>query len=149
MKEDTKHALALILAFWIPLAPCVQLHAAYYVDPANEFPICVNPSHQEDPAIFGDVVVWADWRNGNSDIYGKNLISQQEFPVCTTPVNQWDPAIWDSTVVWQDDIDVIHIWGADISDVSKPRKFLFHTTGSVEPTQLSIYGDTCPFGKGA
>ncbi|NMC76400.1 MAG: hypothetical protein GYA60_03795, partial [Candidatus Methanofastidiosa archaeon] len=38
--------------------------------------------NQQRPAIYGDIVVWEDNRNGNSDIYGYNLKTGQEFPIC-------------------------------------------------------------------
>ena len=59
------------------------------------------------PAIYGDYVVWEDYRNGRCnggwDIYGYNLVTEEEFRITTDPEDQSDPAIYDNTVVWTDD----------------------------------------------
>ncbi|MFA7691114.1 MAG: hypothetical protein WCY18_08530, partial [Methanofastidiosum sp.] len=58
------------------------------------------------PAIYGDIVVWEDYRNddesGNSDIYGYNLKTGQEFPICKENRYQGSPAIYCDRVVWHD-----------------------------------------------
>jgi len=102
VNKDTRQALALILAFWMPLAPCAQLHAASYVDPANEFAICTNPAWQAYPAIHGSVVMWMDGRNGRSDIYGKDLSTNQEFPICVYLSSKYWPRMYGKIVVWGD-----------------------------------------------
>ncbi|MBU7027927.1 MAG: hypothetical protein HXS48_13410 [Theionarchaea archaeon] len=69
---------------------------------SGEFQITTNPRSQDDPAIYGDIVVWSDKRNGNWDIYGHNLVTREEFPVTTNPYSQGCPAIYGDIVVWQD-----------------------------------------------
>jgi len=82
----------------------------------TEFPICTNPSGQGAPAISGDIVVWADGRNGNSDVYGYNLTTGEEFAICTDPGDQVYPAISGNTVVWQDwHNNTMSIYGARLS----------------------------------
>jgi beta propeller repeat protein len=66
------------------------------------FPICTAAGAQESPAISGHTVVWADHRNGQSDIYGYDLVSGREFPICTAAGGQGSPAIFGHTVVWED-----------------------------------------------
>lgn len=68
----------------------------------------VSPNHTADQqmaAIYGDIVVWEDYRNEattQGDIYGFDLRSLTEFAVCTAPGEQWLPSIHGSKVVWQD-----------------------------------------------
>jgi hypothetical protein len=40
-------------------------------------------------SISGNIVVWTDNRNGNSDIYGANLLPAQDIP--TSPVFSFRP----------------------------------------------------------
>jgi len=57
---------------------------------------------QTDPDIWGDWVVWSDWRNGNGDVYAKNVVTGQEIAVCTDPAAQQRPKICDDLIVWED-----------------------------------------------
>ena len=54
------------------------------------------------PVIYGNIVVWEDYRNGNGDIYGYNLATGKEFAICTNPGYQSDPVISGNIVVWTD-----------------------------------------------
>ncbi|KYK34079.1 MAG: hypothetical protein AYK18_14610 [Theionarchaea archaeon DG-70] len=71
--------------------------------PRGEFQITTNPNIQQFPGIYGDIVVWQDDRNGNYDIYGYNLFTEEEFQITTDKDNQEMPAIFSNIVVWQDD----------------------------------------------
>ncbi len=42
----------------------------YDLDTGQVFQLAEDTYSQSDPAIYGDIVVWEDDRNGNSDIYG-------------------------------------------------------------------------------
>ncbi len=49
------------------------------------FPICIQMGGQAGPEIAGPMVVWTDNRNGNLDIYGKNLsIDKPDSPSAPT-----------------------------------------------------------------
>ena len=74
----------------------------YPVESPGEFQITNDPWNQYDPSIYGDIVIWQDYRNGNSDIYGYNLQTQEEFPICVDPNGQVDPEIHGNIVVWED-----------------------------------------------
>ncbi|MGD2251047.1 MAG: hypothetical protein PVF58_21840 [Candidatus Methanofastidiosia archaeon] len=63
------------------------------VESTQEFIITENESKQGGPEIYGDIVVWTDFRNGNYDIYGYNLTTKKEFQITTDPEDQNDPAI--------------------------------------------------------
>lgn len=71
----------------------------------SEFPITTNPEDQKNPALYQDIVVWQDDRNGNWDIYGYDLTTQKEFQITTDPEDQRHPAIYQDTVVYEDHRD--------------------------------------------
>lgn len=70
-----------------------------------EIPITTHGSWQENPAIYGNIVVWQDNRNGgwpNIDIYGYNLATSTEFQITKSPSTEYNPAIYGNIVVWED-----------------------------------------------
>jgi beta propeller repeat protein len=64
------------------------------------------------PGVDGDIVVWADNRSGNWDVYGLDLALYKtfgfdpserqkcEFPICVAAGNQVQPTVSGHTVVW-------------------------------------------------
>ena len=52
--------------------------------------------------IWGSVVVWRDQRNGNYDVYGKDLSTDQELEICVRAGDQTNPEICGDWVTWQD-----------------------------------------------
>ncbi len=78
----------------------------------SPFPIATGGAMAAHPAVSGDTVVWFDDRNGNWDIYGKDLTTGLEFPVSTASGDQWSElAIDGDYVVWEDRRDA---GGSDI-----------------------------------
>jgi beta propeller repeat protein len=67
----------------------------------SEFWITTNTSDQQNPAIYGNIVVWEDFRYGK-DIYGYDLVTSTEFPICAAPYWQENPAIYGNIVVWEE-----------------------------------------------
>jgi len=66
-----------------------------------------DPAIQKNPAIYGDIIVWQDSRNGNWDIYGYDFSrpeGDREFPIATGERNQTNPAIYGTIVVWEEEI---------------------------------------------
>ena len=59
----------------------------------NERAICVTAERQDSADIHGDRIVWMDDRNGNFDIYMKDLRTGVESPICTDAATQYRPAI--------------------------------------------------------
>ena len=51
--------------------------------------------------IYGNTIVWTDWRNGNADIYIYDLSTKNEI-YTTNQSDQCEPAIYGSKVVWTD-----------------------------------------------
>ena len=74
-----------------------------FIGSSHEFPITTDPASQTSPAIYQDIVVWKDERNGNPDIYGYNLATGEEVPITTDPSEQSSPAIYGNVVVWEDE----------------------------------------------
>lgn len=52
--------------------------------------------------MSGNIVVWVDERNGDSDIYGYNMATGTEFPVCVATGEQRAPRVSGDTIIWQD-----------------------------------------------
>ena len=89
----------------------------------QEFAVCTALWDQEDPAVSGDIIVWADYRRANpilnpliSDIYGYDLSTGREFLIASADddVRQVKPAISGSIVVWADMHNGGDIWGHDL-----------------------------------
>ena len=66
---------------------------------SSEFQITFDPKGQGYPAIYRNIVVWEDHRNGNEDIYGYNLSTGEEFQITANENCQEDPAIYGDIVV--------------------------------------------------
>lgn len=74
--------------------------------------IIESPYLKADPDLYGDNLVWADYRNksgnplpngsylGNSDIYLMNLKNNQEIQLTNSKDDEIHPSIWEDKVVW-------------------------------------------------
>lgn len=91
--------LSFILVFTLPMASIVSSAEQ------NDFPLTSAPFNQINPAIYGDIVVWQDNRNGNWDIYGYNLSTKEEFQITADDHDQYLPTIYGDIVVWIDSGD--------------------------------------------
>lgn len=77
------------------------------------------------PDISNNIVVWEDYRNANSDIYGFNLRSWEVFPICLNSGTQDYPTISGNIAVWRDYRNGnSDIYGADISNPNSPVEFV-------------------------
>jgi beta propeller repeat protein/parallel beta-helix repeat protein len=68
----------------------------------TEIPINTNLNDQRNPAIYGDKIVWQDNRNGDYDIYMKDLTTGLETVLCNATGDQTHPQIYKNIVVWDD-----------------------------------------------
>lgn len=68
----------------------------------TEVPVTTIPRDQKNPGIYGDIVVWQDNRNGDYDIYMKNLTTGAETVLCNATGDQTHPQIYENIVVWDD-----------------------------------------------
>jgi beta propeller repeat protein len=64
-------------------------------------PIINNGSVKNTLAIYGDRIVWADWRNENYDIYMYDLSANEETQITTDKSDQLSPVIYGDKLVWQ------------------------------------------------
>ena len=55
--------------------------------------------------MYGTIVVWGDYRNKGTDIYGCEIFTGEEFSISQKNGWQYNPAIYCDTVVWSDDGD--------------------------------------------
>ena len=98
--------LSLIILFSFSLSVSSLLSA----DPSSPEGICVYDGNQGDPRVYGSLVVWEDWRNGDGDIYQYDLEKREEMAVCAEPGNQTSPDIWGDIIVWYDDRPIEEGW---------------------------------------
>ncbi|AKB36473.1 cell surface protein [Methanosarcina siciliae C2J] len=55
------------------------------------------------PDIYGNRIVWQDFRNGNYDIYMYDLSTSRETRITANESNQTYPSLYCDRIVWQDD----------------------------------------------
>ena len=55
----------------------------YRISTGEKISVTTSKGDQISPAIYGDIIVWQDNRNGNWDIYGYDLDTKQEFQITT------------------------------------------------------------------
>ena len=76
----------------------------------DDFQITTDLFDQRFPALYEDIIVWQDNRNGNWDIYGYNLETREEFQITVDLNHQIYPVIYGDIVFWVDgryDLDTI------------------------------------------
>jgi len=80
---------AVLVAAWAAalLAPAAAQAASAI------FPVCIEAGGQAGPDIAADMVVWTDNRNGDLDIYGRDLNSKKDFAVCKNKSQQDNPSV--------------------------------------------------------
>jgi beta propeller repeat protein len=89
------------------------------------------------PDIYGNRIVWQDFRNGNYDIYMYDLSTSRETRITANESNQTYPAIYGDRIVWQDD----HNGQYDICmyNISTSKETQISTSGRAQ--RPKIYGD--------
>lgn len=78
-------------------------HVGYYIQ--DEYVVVKKPANQRNASIYGDKVVWSDYRydRADSDLYYKNLTGTENGYISSLDGNQSNPAIYGDVIVWQDD----------------------------------------------
>ncbi|MDY9926727.1 NosD domain-containing protein [Methanosarcina sp.] len=74
----------------------------YNLSTSTETRITTYESRQDNPAIYGDRIVWMDDRNRNADIYMYNLSTNTETQITSNKSEQGAPAIYGDRIVWMD-----------------------------------------------
>ncbi|MBU7031627.1 MAG: carboxypeptidase regulatory-like domain-containing protein [Theionarchaea archaeon] len=102
------------------------------------FQVTIDPGNQVNPAIYGDIIVWEDDRNGNWDIYGYMISTRTVFQITSDESNQMEPAVQGDTVTWMDERN----GNTDIFlyDLSQKQEFriTFHEANQTHP---ALYGN--------
>lgn len=96
----------------------------------DTFTVCAGRGAQSHPAISGDVVVWQDDRDGDWNIYGRDLGSGAVFPVCVAAGDQTNPAVAGDIVVWQDRRD--GEWKIRGIDLDEKRELAVPSSGGAQ-----------------
>jgi beta propeller repeat protein len=102
--------------------------------PGTQVLIGTNPGGENWPDIYGDIVVWSDYRNGNGDIYGYNLFNGTEFRITTNPDGQGGAAIYEDKVVYVDNRD-FNTGG------QRDNIYMTNLTTGTETTICTAWGD--------
>ena len=87
-------------------------------------PIINNLNHQFEPVIYGNYIVWTDYRNDNgsglnSDIFIYDLSTHQEYAICTDTWRQVRPDIYGTWVAWEDNRNGQNNWDIYAYDLTK------------------------------
>ena len=89
------------------------------------------------PDIYGNRIVWQDFRNGNYDIYMYDLSTSRETRITANESNQTHPALYGDRIVWQDDRNGQY----DIYMYNIPTSKETQISSSGRAQRPKIYGD--------
>jgi beta propeller repeat protein len=137
MKIDTKmHSIALVSVVPILFLVLVSSTASAASPTITKTQITTHRT-AENPAIYGNIIAWQDYRNGNWDIYIYNISTKKETHT-TNKLNQTNPAIYSNRVVWED----YRNGNADIymQDIFTNKQTRI-TTNKLDQYSPAIYGD--------
>ena len=102
---------------------------------SEEIKIAAKRRDQQNPSIYGTIVVWDDYRNLRWDIFGYNLSTNEELHIARYAQC---PAVYDNVVIWLHNDDNVGIWGYNLST---EKEFQLAVTPSRFKWDTAIYGD--------
>ncbi len=75
----------------------------YNLETGERTAICTNSAgDQYAPDIWGDIIVWRDSRNVDTDIYAYSLVNNTEWQITSGGGDEVSPAIYENIIVWSD-----------------------------------------------
>ena len=80
----------------------VEMRVLALVSDEIEAIVVPGPGHRQYPDIQDSILVWVDNRNGNADIYGRNLVTGKEIVVVTNAAPQDKPRVGAGLIAWED-----------------------------------------------
>jgi beta propeller repeat protein len=126
--------MRLVLAALAVVAAAAALPAVAAAAPVP-FVVCNQFGGQAGPDIAGAMAVWTDNRNGNLDVYGRDLGTGKDYAVCTNEAQQDNPSVT-RRVLTSGKVHYVAVWvdkrnhpsgqAADIygRDITARRNFL-------------------------
>jgi beta propeller repeat protein len=111
----------------------------------TETRITTNEGEQEYPAIYGDRIVWRDWRNGNEhdfengDIYMYDISTSTETRITSNESCQVNPAVYKDRIVWADDRNGGENWDIYMYNLSTKKETQITSNESYQFSP-AIYG---------
>ncbi len=97
-------------------------------------------STQDNPRIYGDIIVWEDNQNGNWDIYYFSTANKTEVQVTDESADQRYPEIYGDIIVWQDMRNSEENWDIWAYNVTTGEETRVTDNESAQITP-AIYGD--------
>ena len=112
----------------------------YDLSTSQETQITTSGSAHSSPAIYGDRIVYVDYRNGKDDLYMYDLSTSKEIQISTSG-SAYDPGIYNDRIVWKDGRNqempsAGHVY---MYDLSTSNEIQISTSRFVSSPQ--IYGD--------
>lgn len=103
-----------------------------------------DPANQMNPAIAGTAVVWEDYRNGDVDIFKKDLGKRTKAkPVVVASGDQTSPSVSGNTVAWRDARRGTTVADVYVRTGNGPETEVARTTGlarSLSAHQVAVSG---------
>jgi beta propeller repeat protein len=110
----------LVIAMLVVAAAALPAVAAAAPSP---FVVCNQFGGQAGPDIAGPMAVWTDNRNGNLDVYGRDIATGKNFAVCANEAQQDNPSVT-RRVLSSGKVHYVAVWvdkrnhpSGDVSDI--------------------------------
>jgi beta propeller repeat protein len=123
MRERWFMGAGVLILLVLVMVGCAQAEAP--IISLTETRVTTDAGDQYDPAIWGDIVVFTDYRSADTDVYYRDLSNNLEFPVVVAPGNQELTDVSRGIIVYTD---------YRSADITAPDKITVgHPFNSVDP----------------